>query len=425
MPSVAITNLGCAKNQIDGERIMTLFTSAGYALIDDCMAADIVVVNTCAFIREAKEEAIDAIIQATLCKKKGRCRTLVVSGCFSQRYRDEVRNEFPEVDLWTGVADWESVLRSLIIVPAQEHSSFKRELPAPLHTQYIKIAEGCTHGCSYCAIPLIRGKFRSRPVNDIITEARWLEAQGVRELILVAQDSSFYGNDLNTTLARLIETLLAKTKIPWLRIMYLHPGHVDNALLQLVASEKRICPYFDMPLQHIADPILKAMNRPSASRTRMLIENIRKTVPDASLRSAFILGFPGETEAHFNELVRFVEETRFDKLGVFSFSPEEGTRAHEMRPRPRLSTAARRGEMLMEIQSDISRSLLARKIGASLDVMVDGAADHRPGRVGRTRFDAPDIDGRVFIRKSNAASGAIVNVTITGSDDYDLFADPG
>jgi ribosomal protein S12 methylthiotransferase len=420
MPDVALQNLGCAKNQIDGERILSLFRQAGYTVTDDSALADIIVVNTCAFIRDAQEEAIEAILNLAACKKQGRCRMLIVSGCFSERYRDEVKMKFPEVDLWTGVHDWETVLSRELRVSAV--SGFERELKPPLHVQYLKIAEGCSHGCAYCAIPHIRGPFKSRPLADILAEAQWLEERGVRELILVAQDSSFYGRDSGTSLCRLLESLLAATAFPWLRLMYLHPAYVGDDLLRLFATEKRLCPYFDIPLQHIADPILIAMNRrPLSDAIRLLLDQIRETVPDAGLRTTFILGFPGETNRDFRQLVRFVEEIRFDKLGVFPYSPEQGTRAFSLKPRPCDSTAARRCEEIMTVQREISAAKLASRIGSSVEVIVDGPSDD-PGflSVSRTRIDAPEVDGKVFI-KENIAPGTITKVTITGASDYDLF----
>jgi ribosomal protein S12 methylthiotransferase len=422
MPDVALQNLGCAKNQIDGERILSLFRQAGYTVTNDSALADIIVVNTCAFIRDAQEEAIEAILNLAACKKQGRCRMLIVSGCFSERYRDEVKMKFPEVDLWTGVHDWETVLSRELRVSAV--SGFKRELKPPLHVQYLKIAEGCSHGCAYCAIPHIRGPFKSRPLADILAEAQWLEERGVRELILVAQDSSFYGRDSGTSLCRLLESLLAATAFPWLRLMYLHPAYVGDDLLRLFATEKRLCPYFDIPLQHIADPILIAMNRrPLSDAIRLLLDQIRETVPDAGLRTTFILGFPGETNRDFRQLVRFVEEIRFDKLGVFPYSPEQGTRAFSLKPRPRDSTASRRCEEIMALQREISAAKLASRIGSPVEIIVDGSSDDPAfSSVGRSRIDAPEVDGKVYIRE-NMAPGTITMVTVTGASDYDLFGE--
>ncbi|MGA2506512.1 MAG: 30S ribosomal protein S12 methylthiotransferase RimO [Chitinispirillaceae bacterium] len=424
MPTVALQNLGCSKNMIDGERIAHLFCAAGYKVVLEFAKADVIVVNTCAFIREAQEEAVEAILEFAALKKDGRCRRLIVSGCFSERYRDKVTKLFPEVDLWVGVHDWEQLLARQLN-PASL-SPFKRELAEPIATQYLKIAEGCSHSCTYCVIPRLRGKYRSRPVRDIINEAKWLEEKGVRELIIVAQDTSFYGKDIGTSLVKLLEKLLKTTSFPWLRLMYLHPAHVDDALLRLFASEKRLCSYFDMPLQHIADPVLKAMNRsPLSKGLRSLIAKIRKVVPDAGLRSTFILGFPGETDSHFKDLLRFVEEIKFDRLGVFPWSPEEGTRAAGMPHRPRSSTVDVRCETLMLIQRDISRKALSRRVGSIMEAIVEGPSENRSYSFrGRTRFDAPEIDGNVFIKNHRCIPGTITKVKITGSGDYDLIGEP-
>ena len=369
---VALQNLGCSKNQIDGERILALFASYGYEVTDECRLADTIIVNTCAFIKEAQEEAIDNILEMALLRKNGRCKTLIVSGCFSERYRSRIKKDFPEVDVWAGVDDWEKILSTLITGgPADTRDEgappsisgdynpqepFKRVLAEPLSTQHIKIAEGCSHKCSFCVIPSIRGKFMSRGVDSILQEARWLYEQGTRELILVAQDTSCYGRDINTNLVRLLESILKNTDFPWIRMMYLHPQFVGDDLLRLIASEPRLCKYFDIPLQHISDPVLTAMNRrPLSGGINKMIERIRETVDGATLRTSFIIGFPGETKREFGELKRFVKSVRFDKLGVFPFSPEEGTPAGAVRGRPRDNTVRGRCDELMWIQQAISR----------------------------------------------------------------------
>jgi ribosomal protein S12 methylthiotransferase len=424
MPSVALQNLGCSKNIVDGERILHLFTTAGFECTDQFAIADVIVVNTCAFIREAQEEAIDSILESASFKKNGKCSTLVVSGCFSERYRAEVALRFPEVDLWVGVNDWDELLPKLynkMVV-----SPFQRELSEPIATQYLKIAEGCSHGCTFCVIPSIRGPFKSRTPESILDEAKWLDQQGVQELILVAQDTSFYGRDTGLNLSTLLEKLLHSTQFPWIRMMYLHPKHVDDTFLKLIASEPRICPYFDIPIQHIAEPILKAMNRtPLTADIYKMIERIRTIVPEASIRSSFILGFPGETESHFHELQKFIEFARFDKLGVFPYSPEQGTRAYDLKPRPRASTSVRRCEELMLQQREISQELMEAKIGKTLDVIIEGIAEDPDFNFeARTRFDAPEVDGRVMITSGSFIPGTINRVNIIGALDYDLLAEP-
>jgi ribosomal protein S12 methylthiotransferase len=441
--TAAIQNLGCSKNLIDGERMLALFARNGLHITDDPSIADIIVVNTCAFIKEATQEAIDTILEMAELKKSGRCETLIVSGCFSQRYRDKAKIDLPEVDFWAGVGDWEDVLSRLIKnIPGDNVYcndnrtdsindvdgggvyDFRRVLSVPISTQHIKIAEGCSHGCSFCVIPAIRGKFKSRGVDDVLREAKWLCGQGARELILVAQDTSFYGRDIGASLTALLESILKDTDFPWIRMMYLHPKFVDGGLLNLVAAEPRICPYFDIPLQHISDPILTAMNRtPLSSGIYELIERIRKTVPGATLRSSFIVGFPGETEKEFGELRDFIQFASFDKLGLFPYSPEEGTAAYAMRPRPTAKTTQKRCEELMSIQQEISRNLLEAKVGTDADIIIDRISDDPDFNYeGRTSGDAPEVDGRVFVSSGSFEIGQIVRMRIIGASDYDLFA---
>jgi len=420
MPNVALYNLGCSKNIVDGERILHLVKQAGYSVIENSADADIIIVNTCAFIREAQEEAIETILSAA--QQKNRQAKLIVSGCFSERFRSEVATQFPEVDIWAGVNDWEQILGTLL---STTPSPFKRELSEPRATQYIKIAEGCSHGCSFCVIPAIRGKYKSREVHAIIEEVKWLEAQGTRELILVAQDSSFYGRDKNSTLAALLEQILKSCTIPWVRVMYLHPHFIDSTLLSLFAAEKRLCPYFDIPLQHIADPLLRSMKRkPLKKGIIELVEKIRSTVPDAAIRSAFIAGYPGETEKEFRELLRFIEWAKFDRLGVFPYSPEEGTAAIAMRPRPRNSTALRRCETIMLAQRDISRERNEQRIGKTCEVIIDRVSEDPDFNFeARTMADAPEVDGSVLIRNGSFDIGSLQQVTIIGASDYDLYAE--
>ncbi len=421
MLKAALQNLGCSKNLVDGDRIIYSLKTAGFEITEDFSEAEIIVVNTCSFIREAQEEAIESILDCASYKNGGKCATLIVSGCFSERYRKEVADKFPEVDLWVGVNDWEHIFKEKFSTKVKK--PFERKLDEPIASQYLKIAEGCSHGCTFCVIPSIRGKFVSRPDTDIIEEAQWLYENGTKELILVAQDSSFYGRDTNSTLQKLLEKLLAKTQFPWIRVMYLHPKYVDKSLLSLFANESRLCSYFDIPLQHISDPVLKAMNRPTTGKDiHALLDNIRSIVPDAAIRSAFILGFPGETEKDFMELQRFVEHARFDKLGVFPYSAEEGTKAFGMRPRPKAATATRRCEELMLIQRDISRELMEAKVGKTIDVIIDRVAEDPDFNYeARSRHDAPEVDGKVLITEGNADIGTIIPVQIIGCGDYDLY----
>lgn len=420
--TVAVCNLGCSKNIVDGERIASFLSRAGFALTTDFSAADIIVVNTCAFIQEATREAVDTILAMAQHKKSGSCKTLAVAGCFSERYRHEAAKELAEVDLWVGVHTWIDDLSAYLGVARPE--GIQRALSEPIATQYLKIAEGCSHRCAFCVIPAIRGAYASRGEREILDEAAWLERRGVKELILVSQDTSWYGRDRHSSLTRLLERLLAATAFPWIRLMYLHPRHIDDSLLALVGAESRICSYFDIPLQHASDSILAAMRRGHTAREGYaLIDRIRSSVPDAAIRTSFILGFPGETRKHVSELASFIEQVRFDKLGVFPFSPEQGTAAANMRPRPRTNTAMQRCEEIMALQRDISRELLERRIGGSMRVLIDRVADN-PDYVfaGRTFMDAPEVDGVVHLVRCSAQPGDIIDAEIIDADDYDLFA---
>jgi ribosomal protein S12 methylthiotransferase len=421
MKTVALYNLGCSKNFVDGENITGYMAANGFKPIKEYEDADVVIVNTCSFIEDATKEAIDTIFSMAKIGE-GKKQTLVVSGCFSERYREEVAKEFPEVDLWVGVKDWVDDLSAFFSITEKEE--FTRILSEPIHSQYIKISEGCSHNCAFCIIPSIRGGFKSRAEADIIKEAKWLESQGVKELIVVSQDTSFYGRDLKTDLADLLKTLLKETNFPWIRMMYLHPAFVDQKLLDLVASEERLCSYFDIPLQHISTSVLERMGRkPGRDGIYDLIKNIRATVPDATIRSSFILGFPGETEEDYEELCDFVRWAKLDKLGVFPYSPEDGTRAAEMAEEVPTDIAVERGGAVMQIQQDISRENSEDIVGTKVDVIIDRISDNPDFAFeARTLGDAPEVDGRVFIISGECSLGDIKKVEIIDCDDYDLFA---
>lgn len=423
MKTIALNNLGCSKNLVDGDKIVEYLNTLDFTPIENFDTADIIIVNTCTFIMEANEEAIATILEMAEYKKSGKCKTLVVSGCFSERYREEAAKDFPEVDLWVGVKDWPREL-SDYFKRKSNYDGIKRKLTTPIETQYLKISDGCSHNCAFCIIPKVRGKFKSRDEKEIIAEAQWLEEQGVKELIVVSQDTSFYGSDNSSSLKSLLEKLLKETNFKWIRMMYLHPKYVDDELLELVGSEERICSYFDIPLQHISNSVLKNMGRtPGSEGLYDLIKRIRKFVPDAAIRSSFILGFPGETDKDFKELLKFIEWAKFDKLGVFPFSPEEGTRAFNMRPKPRTSTALKRCETVMNLQKDISSQIQESFIGKEIDVLVNSVSDNPDFAFEcRSRRDAPEIDGRIFLKNSDAKVGDFIKVKIIDADDYDLFA---
>jgi ribosomal protein S12 methylthiotransferase len=424
MKTLAICNLGCSKNIIDGELITAYLCACNFKIINTYEEADIIVVNTCTFIQEATEEAIQAVLEMAQYKQTGACSTLVAAGCFSERYRERVKQQFPEVDLWLSVAGWPKELNRYFKLKGTVSS--KRVLLSKSATQYLKVSDGCSHRCTFCIIPSIRGKFKSRSINTILQEARWLYEQGVKECIIVSQDTSFYGRDMGYSLQKLLETLLKNTGFHWIRMMYLHPHYVDDSFLKFVASEKRICSYFDIPLQHIAEPVLKKMRRTPSSPKKLyqLIEHTRSLVPDATIRTSFILGFPGENNSHFQQLVRFVEWARFEKVGVFPFSPEEGTKAFTMKPRPHTSTALKRCEILMDVQREISREICESKIGSKKEVIIDRVSNN-PDFIfeARTEGDAPEIDGRVFVVNGNSRPGKFETVHIIDANDFDLFGE--
>ena len=425
-PCVALVNLGCSKNLVDGENILGWFASRSFIVVSEPAQAQVVLVNTCTFIQEATQEAIDTILEATRLKTDGNCATLIVSGCFSQRYRKEAATDFPEVDHWISVDNWEEELTSLFPASRTGAAPLQRVICTGTPTQYLKIAEGCSHGCSFCIIPSVRGRYHSRHAEDVVREARWLEEQGARECILVAQDTSRFGREHRDTLTRLVERILRETAIPWIRLMYLHPATINDSLLRLMESEQRLCSYIDVPLQHYADTVLEAMNRRPLSRgIDRVVERIRTLAPSAAIRTTFITGFPAETPAAFRELLSFVERTRFEKLGVFPFSPEAGTPAAQMRPRPRAATAHRRSEILMDLQREISRQIGESRIGTSCTVLLEesvpGSAYHFEGR---TQWDAPEVDGKVHLEEGDGTVGCFAAVRIVDADAYDLFARP-
>ncbi len=420
MKTVALYNLGCSKNFVDGENITGYMAANGFTPIEKYEEADVVIVNTCSFIEDATKEAINTIFSMAEIGKE-RKQTLVVSGCFSQRYREEVAKEFPEVDLWVGTKNWIDELSDFFSIT--EKKPFHRVLSEPIHSQYLKISEGCSHNCAFCIIPSIRGGFKSRAVEDIVDEAKWLQSQGVKELIVVSQDTSFYGRDMGMDLADLLKTLLDETDFPWIRMMYLHPNFVDQKLLKLVACNDRLVSYFDIPLQHISTDVLKRMGRrPGRDGIYKLVEDIRETVPDATIRSSFILGFPGETQNDYDELCDFVRWAKLDKLGVFPYSPEDGTPAAEMAEPVETELAVERSGAVMGIQQDISRENREDIVGKTVEVIIDRVSDNPDFAFeGRTRGDAPEVDGRVFITTGESFNGDIRKVEVIDCDDYDLF----
>jgi len=421
MKKLFLCNLGCSKNFVDGDTIAGFLVKNGFEITQNATLADAMIINTCSFIEQATQEAIDTILEYAPQKNAG-CK-LIVSGCFSQRYKEKAASDFHEVDLWLSTQNWREELNNFYNFK-DGAKDFQRILSEPIHTQYIKISDGCSHKCSFCVIPKIKGDFKSEAVEKIVKEAQFLENKGVKEIILVSQDTSFYGRDIATNLTDLLKILLDKTKFRWIRTMYLYPTFVDDEFLDFVAKNSRICPYFDIPLQHICDDILKSMGRKSKkSDLYELVEKIRKKVPDATIRTSFIIGYPNEKQKDFQELCEFVKWAEFDKLGVFPYSPEEGTKAAKLPNRPTNKTVQKRMNEIMEIQREISRKKQEDKIGQKIKVIVDCVSEFPEYNFEcRSRGDAPEVDGRVFLIDGDATCGDFVEVEIVDCDDYDLFA---
>jgi ribosomal protein S12 methylthiotransferase len=434
--TACLVSLGCPKNLVDSEVILGLLSREGYLLTADPLKAEILIVNTCSFIEEATKEAVETILQLSRFKQEGRCRLLIVSGCLPQRYGKILEKELPEVDLFVGTGAFQNLPKYLS--QKQKRKSFvpqstflynertPRILSTPPFIAYLKIAEGCSNACTFCTVPKIRGGYRSRKLRSILEEARRLADQGVQELILIAQDTTGYGKDLRdgTDLEKLLKYLVKVEGLRWIRILYSYPktDHFTQGLLELMAQEEKICPYLDLPIQHIDDEILKRMGRRSkGAEIRSLLEKIRGFLPEVSLRSSLIVGFPGEKESQFKALLDFVEEIQFDHLGAFKYSPEEGTPASRLpHPIPE-SVREERLRALMEKQKKISLKKYKKMVGQKRVVLVEGPQRERGILRGRLQTQAPEIDGSVFLN-GKAQPGNWVEARITQALPYDLLA---
>ena len=425
---INIVTLGCSKNLVDSEKLLKQISYGGYSVIHDSddISADTVIINTCGFINDAKEESIDTILRFVKAREDGSVNNLYVMGCLSERYRDALANEIPEVDSYFGVNDINLILSELGIKSARSHLN-ERILTGPGHYAYLKVSEGCDRTCAFCAIPIIRGKCRSRKVEDIVSEASELAANGVRELILIAQDLSYYGLDLykKHMLPDLLRELLKIDSFEWIRLHYLYPSGFPDELLEVIKDNSRICRYIDIPIQHITDNVLGLMRRShNREETEKLLGIIRKELPDAAIRTTLIAGHPGETHADFESLKDFVSSFRFDRLGVFPYSHEEDTYSYNNYSDdiPE-SEKKHRVEQLMEIQQIISEDLNRSKIGKSFKVIVD----RREGDffIGRTGHDSPEVDHEVLINADYRLTiGDFYNIRITGSEEFDLYGIP-
>ncbi len=442
MKKVGMLSLGCAKNLVDSEVMLGELAREGYALTNDANDAEVVIVNTCGFIESAKEESISAILDMAEMKKQGKLKKLIVSGCLSQRYHTEMAADMPEVDLFLGINHVGSIRKFLEDLRGEEaapteapqaedwrpdflySSENARVLTTPKHSAYVKISEGCDHVCSFCIIPNLRGKHRSRSIEDIVAEVEQLGAQGVREINLVAQDSTYYGRDigLKDGLAQLMEAVANVESISWVRAHYMFPYQVTDRLLELMARHPKVCKYMDIPLQHCDKEVLSAMKRGSGRpQLAKFLNRIREAVPDVWIRTSFIVGFPGEDERAFGELCDFVSEQKFDFLGVFTYSHEEDTSAYPLGNPVSEEEKERRKEHLLALQKEISREKLARQIGHTFDVLIEGVHPETELLLrGRHQGQAPEVDGEIFVTEGFYQPGDIVQITIEESFDYDM-----
>ena len=436
MIKVSMASLGCSKNLIDSEQMLGLLEQSGYEIVENEEDADILIVNTCTFIESAKMESIECILELAQYKKTGHCKYLIVTGCLAQRYKEQILSELPEVDAVIGTNEYDKIADVISSLnEEQEKRLFCAETPllcetsrlrsTPGYTAYLKIAEGCDNHCTYCVIPSIRGRYRSRRMEDIITEAKELAADGVKELVVIAQDTTRYGKDLygEYRLAELLRELCHIDNIEWVRVHYCYPEIVTDKLIDVFAEESKLCNYFDIPIQHCSDGILKRMGRrTNKKQITELIARIRHRLPDAVIRTSLIVGFPGETEEEFEELRQFVEETKFDRLGVFAYSREEDTPAYDMDNQIDEEEKERRRELLMMVQSEISQQLNEDKIGKTVCVLVEGKDEIIKSYYGRTYADSIEIDGKVFFKSDKPLKeGDFASVKIEQVLEYDLF----
>ena len=435
---VGFVSLGCPKNQLDTEVMLHELLEAGYELTPDEAEADIIVINTCAFIESAKKESIDTILDIARLKEDN-LKGIVVTGCLAERYREEILEELSEVDAVVGVGSIHEIVNAVRAVGEKKERFFSclpndevalggdRVITTPDYFSYLKISEGCNNHCTYCAIPLIRGKFRSRPMDELIEEAKQLEELGVKELCIIAQDTTRYGEDLygEYSLHKLLRRLTEETSIPWFRLLYCYPDKITDELVAEIRDNDRIVKYIDIPLQHIADRVLKRMNRRGdGALIRSVIAKLRREIPDITLRTTFIVGFPGETEEDFDELCEFVHETKFDRLGVFTYSREEGTPAYLLPDQIDEQVKQDRMDIIMRDQMDINEQINGEKIGREITVLYEGFDTVSETHYGRAASDAPEIDGKVYFKirkRSPLTPGDFIKVKITEVLDYDLF----
>ena len=427
MKKINIITLGCSKNTVDSEHLAAQLTAMDYKVVfdSDRTDAEVVVINTCGFIGDAKQESIDTILRAAQLKLSGKIEELFVVGCLSQRYADELRPELPEVDDFFGVNDWAGIVERLGAKYRAENET-KRELSTPSHYAYLKISEGCNWMCGYCAIPLIRGRHKSVPMETLVAEAETLVAKGVKEIMVIAQDTTYYGVDLygERKLAELLERLCRIEGLEWIRLHYAYPTEFPEEVIEVMAREKKICRYLDIPFQHISDNQLTAMKRRHTKADAVaLVEKLRRAIPDIALRTTLLVGYPGETEENFAELMEFVRDTKFDRLGVFAYSEEEGTySATRLKDDVEDDVKQSRVDRIMRLQERISLENNARRVGQQMRVIID----RKEGDfyIGRSEYDSPEVDQEIIIDScgKRLMRGRFYVVTITDCEDYDLYA---
>ncbi len=433
-----MVSLGCPKNQVDAERMLYLLRKGGYELVSDAALSDVVIINTCGFIESAKSEAIETILEFCTLKQEGRIKAVIVTGCLAERYKDEVLKEIPEIDAVVGIGSNESICeiitdvlkgKNITSYGSKESLCFddKRIISTPGSFAFIKIAEGCDNCCTYCAIPSIRGRFRSRRIEDIVKEAEGIAKQGFTELVVVAQDTTRYGEDIygESKLSELLHKLCEIEGLKWIRTLYMYPERITDELIDTIADEKKLVKYMDIPIQHCNSQLLKRMNRKGNKQSLVdLIKKIRTKIPDIVLRTTLITGFPGETEEQFEELCEFVDEIKFERLGCFAYSQEEGTAAADFPDQIDADTKKHRCEIIYDMQQRISDMFNQSLLGSELEVVVEGFDRYAECFFGRSFMDAPDIDGKVFFTSGDKLSlGEYVMVKVNDILDYDLLGE--
>ena len=431
---VGFISLGCSKNLVDTEKAIAMFKDKGYQIVNKPEEAEVIVVNTCGFIESAKEEAINTILEMAEYKKKN-CKYLIAMGCLVERYKDELQKAIPEVDLWIKYSEYKTIWEQIQSVIKQEEKELAkydfneytdRVITTGKNYAYLKIADGCSNHCTYCAIPYIRGNQISRKIEDVLEEAEKLADEGYKEIILIAQDTTKYGFDIygESKLSELLEKLCKIDKIKWIRFLYAYPENIDDELIKVVKENDKICKYFDIPIQHISDSVLKRMNRKSDGNSiRNLIQKLREEIPNVVIRTTVMVGFPGESKENFDELYNFLKQAKFDKLGCFSYSKEEGTPAARLKEQIHPMTKKSRYNKIMQLQKEISKENLEKNMGRELEVLIEDKTFDNKYYIGRSYMDVPEIDGIVYVKNDeNLNLGEFIKCKVTKVDEYDLVA---